>query len=394
MQNNENIYQVFIASSLRLQLHRDAAEKAIKEVNDMQEVKDLHVHFNVFRYENRPTELQKVEKRDAQEKCDAALRQSTIFFLIIDDVIRSLTQYEFEMALKHLDRGELPQEIHIFYDESKNVESTAEGMSYDDFRKKENLIFYVPNRQNEIVTHSRVYPIPFEAQNNQMDDLKKMMKQQLLAFVRSAERPFPGSLRGYNLTKEHFFTDIRRKEKCPDAYLLRSFDNQLNTALGEGKRNFVALIGHSLSGKTRAVMEAMKGVDDGWVYIVNMEDAANELERIYNYLKQTGHPKLYIVLDDYDQWAGQKNVSDTLNKLRKIIEKSNDVIVATASSKNNLPDKDDQKVEWIEIQEMDEREFGEVRDFFVSAGADFDKGNLRYRRTGALFVNLKKIKRC
>ena len=141
MQNNENIYQVFIASSLRLQLHRDAAEKAIKEVNDMQEVKDLHVHFNVFRYENRPTELQKVEKRDAQEKCDAALRQSTIFFLIIDDVIRSLTQYEFEMALKHLDRGELPQEIHIFYDESKNVESTAEGMSYDDFKKKENLIF-------------------------------------------------------------------------------------------------------------------------------------------------------------------------------------------------------------------------------------------------------------
>lgn len=392
MQNNENIYQVFIASSLRLELHRDAAEKAIKEVNDMQEVKELHVHFDEYRYENRPTELQKVEKRDAQEKCDVALRQSTIFFLIIDDVIRSLTQYEFEMALKHLDKGELPQEIHIFYNKNKNVESTAEGISYDDFKKKENLVFYVPNRQNEIVEHSRVYPIPFEAPNNQMADLKKMMKQQLLAFVRSPERPFPGARRGYELTKEHFFTDIRRKKNCPDAYLFRDFDNQLNNAIGEGKRNFVALIGLSLSGKTRAIMEAMKAVDDGWIYIVNMEDAANELERLFNYLKQTGHPKLYIVLDDYDQWVGQKQVKEALNKLFGIILDKDDIIVATASSKNNLPDKDDQKVEWIEIQEMDEREFGEVRDFFVSAGADFDKGNLRYHRTGALFVNLKKIK--
>lgn len=379
-----NRYQVFIASSLRIQEYRQAAINAINVANEDQKTKQHQIEFEPFLYENCSDIPQKVEKKDAQDPADQKVKKSTLFFLIIDDVIRSMTQHEFYVAYEQFKHGGDPQYIFILYN-GEPKESNSEGLNYEDFMKKYNLEHYVADSQYDIVLHRKVYAIPFTG----IDNLQERIRHQLLAFVSSEDRPLSGALRSYNLTKDHFFTDVRRKENCPEAYLRRSFDDQLDSAISEGKRNFVALIGHSLSGKTRAVMEAMKAVDDGWVYIVNMEDAATEYDKLVNYLNRPDHQKLYIVLDDYDQWADQNPLSNLFEK----IWGSNDVIVATASSKNCLPDKDDQKVEWIEIKEMDEREFGDVRDFFISAGADFDKGNLRYHRTGALFVNLKEIKK-
>ena len=379
-----NRYQVFIASSLRIQEHREAASKAINAANEDDITKQYQIEFGPFRYENT---LQKVEKNDAQEPTDNELKKSTLFFLIIDDVIRSMTQHEFYVAYEQFKHGGDPQYIFILYN-GEPKESNSEGLSYKDFMKTFNLVDYVVDCHFNIVLHSKVYAIPF----TDIKDLQERIKHQLLAFVSSKDRPFSGALRSYMLEKKHFFTDKRRKEIFPDAYLRRGFDDQLDSAISEGKRNFVALIGHSLSGKTRAVMEAMKAVDDGWVYIVKMEDAVTEFGRLVSYLSLPEHQKLYVVLDDYDQWAGQELVSDAFDDLFGRIWGSNDVIVATASSKNCLPDKDDQKVEWIEIKEMDEREIADARDFFVSAGAEFEKENLRYHRTGALFVNLKDIK--
>lgn len=388
----ENNYQVFIASSLRLQQHRSAAKEAIDYVNGLPEVKDQHIHFSEFIYENRPIN-QKVEKEDAQKPADAALRQSTLFFLIIDDIIRDITRYEFELAYQYFSNGELPQYIYIFLDESKkDLPSTDEGWSYEKFKKEEGLEFYVPDRQNEIVAHSRVYPIPFKAPDGQMDDLREKMQKQLLAFAKSDEKPFPGALRGNKLTKDHFFTDLRRRARCSDTYLRRDFDNQLDNAIRERNRHLVILTGFSLSGKTRAVMETMRTVDDGWVYLVKMEDAAKELERIYHYLAIENHPKLYIVFDNYDQWAGDAQVAAAFEKVLGIIGKSNDIIVMTSSTKE-IPLHDDTQAEWIEIKEMEERDFADVRDFFVATGVKFDERNLHYRRTGALFVDLEDIKR-
>lgn len=387
MKDIKNVYQVFIASTLKIEQHREAAKKAIEAANEDKEVKWQNIQFQPCLCEECHDITQNMQKTNAQHTIDKALKQSPLFFLIIDDVIRSMTIHEFEVAKQQFDHGGTPQYIYILYN-GQPLQSNNEGMSIQDFMKYENLIYYGTDNNENIIPYSKIYTIPFTNLNN----LQERIKHQLLTFARSKESPFPGAQRNYKLTKDHFFTDMRRNEKCPEAYLRRNFDDLLDNAIKEGKRNFVALIGHSLSGKTRAIMETMRTVNDGWVYIVNTENAVAELKRLSVYLKNSDHPKLYIVLDDYDQWAGQKKVSDALNKLRGIIWNSNDVIVATASSKNNLPDKEDQKVEWIEIKEMDEREFGDVRDFFVSAGADFNKDNLHYHRTGALFVNLKEIK--
>ena len=380
-----NKYQVFIASSLRIQEHREAATKAINAANEADITKQYQIEFGPFKYENCTDITQKVEKNDAQEPIDNELKKSTLFFLIIDDVIRSMTRYEFELALEQFEKGSTPQYIFILYN-GKPMKSNSEGMNFEDFMKYENLIDYVADRHYNIIPHRKVYAIPF----TDIADLQVKITHQLLAFVESKDRPFPGAERGYNLTKEHFFKDGRRKDKCPETYHRRDFDDLLDSAIREGNYNFVALVGLSLSGKTRAVMESMKAVDNGWVYIVNMEDAVAELGRLSLYLRQIGHPKLYIVLDDYDLWAGQEQVADALNNLFGIIWNSKDVIVATASSKRLLPN--DVLKTIIEIKEMDKSEIANARDFFVSAAVPFDKENLYYHRIGALFVNLKELK--
>ena len=110
----ENTYQIFIASSLRLGEHRSVVSQAISEVNDSEEAKRSNVQFSEFIYERRPDINQKLEKHDAQAPADSALRQSSIFFLIIHDVVRDLTQYEFELAVKRFKQNQMPQHIAIF----------------------------------------------------------------------------------------------------------------------------------------------------------------------------------------------------------------------------------------------------------------------------------------
>ena len=391
----KNNYKVFVASSLRLEEHRAAACVAIEKANELMKDKDLW--FSEFFYEKRPISKinQKLEKHDAQAPADKALRESALFFLIIDDKIRSLTQYEFELALEYFNRGELPQYIFIFYNEEAEKQSDGDGLSYERFKEVENLNKYIADRQNNVTPHSRIYPIPF----SNVENLKKKMTEELLTFADSEERPFPGALRGNKVTKDHFFIG-RRNEKCTDLYFRRKIDEELDDAIKT--RKIVLLSGPSLSGKTRAMMEALKAVDDGWVFILRQEDTTvneqdnylvSEINRLSRYLTLQNHPKLYIALDNIDLWKPDEQKA--LEKLIEQVRNSNAVIIGTVSSKNlsisGINPSENPQASLIGIKEMDEHDFAEVREFFVSAGVQFDERNLRYRRTGALFVDLNDI---
>ena len=138
----ENKYQIFIASSLRLLEHREVASEAINEVNASAIAKEKGITFVEFRYENRPDISQKMEKHDAQAPADHALRLSSIFFLIIDSEIRSLTQYEFELALQRFNRNQMPQLIYIFHKIGTAEIGSSEGISYGQLIKEYNLNEY------------------------------------------------------------------------------------------------------------------------------------------------------------------------------------------------------------------------------------------------------------
>ena len=385
----ENNYQVFIASSLELKEHRQAAEEAIKDANCNSVVKELGIQFNAYLYEKDPFMNQKLERNDAQDCVDEQVKRSTLFFVIIDGVIRNKTLHEFLIAKEQFKRGKLPQHIIICNNKSLNEknddENCGDGMTYQRFMKEIGLISNKLDLNNQIVQYSHIYPIPYES----IDELKSKINWELLRFARSEERPLSGAVRGFELTEDDFFTDDNRKKKCSKVYLRREFDDLLDNAIRN--YNFVVLVGFSLAGKTRAVMEAMRAVEDGWVYVVKRGKAVDDLQRLSNYIGHKEHCKLYIVLDNLDQWLGDNCVTNALKELLGLIDGKHDVIIGTASSKNHdIPGGN--KAEWIEIKEMDEREFAEARDFLVSVGAQPDERNLRYRRTGALFVDLEDIK--
>lgn len=392
-----DIYQVFVAKSLKLTEHREAVKTVIEESNV--ELQQEGISFEVFLYDCSPNFNQKIEKRDAQAPADRALRQSTIFILIIDDVIRDLTRYEFEAALENYERGELPQYIFIFYNEQTAQNSCEGGMSYMDFLKYENLECYMADRRNNIIGHRRVYSIPF----SDMEDLKKGVADELNAFAKSDDRPFPGAIRGYMLTKEHFFfSDVRRMEKCTDLYLRRKVDDELDEALRN--RRVIVVSGASLSGKTRAVMEALKGMNDGWVYIpqeahvqqdIQTQFFVAEIDRLLLYAKKAEAPKLYVFFDNLDQLIKIEAIRNALKLFLSQIVNSNIVFVATSSAGDiNLPGtnpRENPRAAWLDIKEMEDREFSDVKKFFLSAGVPLDERNMRYRRTGALFVDLNSI---
>ncbi|MBR1682017.1 MAG: hypothetical protein IJ700_01430 [Bacteroidaceae bacterium] len=396
MPKGQNEYQVFIASSLHLTEHRSAVQAAIEEVNEKLALDN--VCFSEFFYERRPDFTQKVEKIDAQAPADRALCQSTLFFLIIDEQIRSLTRYEFEAALANYQRGELPQYLIIFYNEQTAKESNEVGMSYDDFMKYENLETYMADNRNQVVGHRRVYSIPF----SDMSQLKNKAADELMAFAMSKERPFPDAVRGNKLTKELFFTDVRRREKCTELYLRRKFDDDLDEALRS--RRVIVVSGPSLSGKTRAVMEALKNVNDGWIYVFRDRFAdmetwtryfVSQTDRLLAYAATPDVPKLYVVLDNLEQLVEIEEISDALRSFLSKIDNTNISVVATSSVREiNFPGvnpRENPHAAWLEIKEMEGREFSEAKRFFLSAGVPLDERNMRYRRTGALFVDLNSI---
>ncbi len=401
-------YQIFIASSLRLQEHRNAVEEVVKKVNNENAEKG-NVHFSVFRYENYPDIKQKLEKKDAQEPIDKALRGSEIFLLIIDDVIRDLTQYEFELASQRFKDDKMPHDIHILYKEGTASAETKDGISYARFEKRYNLNNPVHDSHNDVKTHKRVYPIPFDDIEEGENSLKCRVVEILEKILKSGDLPYPGAMRGWHLEEKQFFAnDKLRLDNCPKVYYRRKIDDLLDQALQNNR--IVLLSGGSLAGKTRAMMEALRSVDDGWVYVFNKsrrcnEDELNEIcdefHKIATYLRNENAPKLYIGFDDIGLFLDNnytENVEAALRELISAVQDSNGkgVIVATSTnSKVEIPgiENDKAEVKSLSIGDMTDDDFRTAIQYFKSCGISVDSEGSKYKMMGALFVNLKDIRK-
>ena len=404
----DSTYQIFIASSLRLKEHRRAISQAINEVNNSQAAKECNIRFSEFIYEKRPDILQKMEKYDAQAPADRALRGSAIFFLIIEDVVHDLTQYEFELALQRFLRNYMPQYIFIFHKKGTALKNTCEGISYEQLIKDYNLNEYVYNSKVKTVTHKKIYDIPFNDIDNGEDSLKAMAMFELNRLLTSKELPFPGALLSMQLDKSLFFgNDILRLNNCPNVYYPRSFDDRLEQALPTNK--VIILTGNSLSGKTRAMMEALRRVNDGWIYVFNksnkcshdeLQELNAEFKRISIYLKRDNAPKLYIYFDDISLFLknnGKEDVITALEELTSSILASEHKAVLLATSTDNdiiIPGIDNSMsdIELLHIGDMTKNDFRMATQYFKSCGIAIDEASFKYKMMGALFVNLNSLK--
>lgn len=402
-----NKYQIFIASSLRLLEHREAVSMAIDEVNDSAIAKEKGITFVDFRYENRPDISQKLEKYDAQAPVDHALRQSSIFFLIIDDEVRSLTQYEFELALQRFNRSQMPQFIFIFHKNGTAKIGSSEGISYKQLEKEYNLNEYYYDSKGRTVNHKKIYDIPFDSLMDGEKSLKSHVKTQLSNLIIGGELPYSGAVLGIQLDKKDFFgNDTLRLINSPTVYYRRSIvDDKLDEALENSK--VVLLTGNSLSGKTRAVMESLRATNNGWVYVLSKETSHNKskteqliarINGISDYMLRNLTLKLYIVIDDIGQMAkSNRRIKAALEELVSAVlePESHGVLVATATEADvSLKgiEKNNTGVEVLYIPEMNENDFVMAAQYFRSCGIAIDNSCFRYRTIGALFVDLKELR--
>ena len=404
---DENRYLIFIASSLRLVEHRRIISEVIAEVNASEEAIKESIKFDEFRYERWPFLTQKIEKQDAQAPVDRALKSSSVFFLIVDDVVRDLTQYEFELAVQRFKKGQMPQHISIFHCNGTALKGNDEGISYDELIKINNLNDYLYNVKGRAVTHKKVYDIPYDRLADGKLSLKNQVRNELFRLINSNELPYPGAVLGTQLKKHHFFgNDPLRLEKCPSVYYRRPVDDYLDQAIAMNKA--VLLTGDSLSGKTRAVMEALTNVKDGWVYVFNknVDDKKSEsrqlAERIHsitNYLCRQDPPKLYIAIDDIGLLARSSNeVQQALEELLRtlLVAEHRGVLIATSTE----PDvcvpglsNDTSGVEVLHIPDLSEVDFEKAMHYFLSCGISVSRTSFRYKMMGALFVNLDDMRK-
>lgn len=395
-------YKIFIASSLHLEEHRRVVGEAINEINSSAAM-DCRIQFQEFLYERSQDINQKLEKYDAQEPVNRALRQSMICFFIIDDVIRELTRHEFEVAIQRFGRGQMPQYIMIFHKNGTANEESDEGMTYGWFCTCYNLNNYFYDAFGNSITHRRIYDIPFDTLIEGETSLKQRVFHELQRLLRSDELPFPESVRGTQLGTQMFFADDPlRLDNCPKVYYKRPVDEELERSLRMNNK-IVLLTGGSLSGKTRAIMEAMQTVDDGWIYVFrkNANDIDGEKRTIHalaEYVKRANPQKLYMVFDDLGQLAGRsEETRQALDELASAVlsTERHGVIVATSTNADvgvkgfaeSMPG-----VEVLHIDEMKDHDFEMAAQFFFSCGIHIDRANFRYRMMGAFFVNLDNLR--
>jgi len=385
-------HKVFVASSLRLVEQRQAVENAINKYQEQN--KDSKIVFSCVRYENCLDINQVVDNEDAQRQVDGLLVQSSVFFLIIEHGIRPLTQYEFKIALEHFRKQELPRYIFVFRKNGAAEDGISDGeVTYQCLLRENRLITHMTGSSGELVPHFKVYDVPFDS----IVELESKILEQLERLP--AKLPPPEAKLGCQLTVEDFYSDFFRRNS-PQVFFRRRIDDRIREEIDN--RKMVLVSGSSLSGKTRSVMEALKEVGDGWVYAIGdkVDGLLDRLSMLKDYLRSDDHVKLYIEIDNLDQYVTEEDsIMEAVKSLINVVmDGKNGVIVATASDdrivKQGLSLDSNSGDFWcVEIPRLSETEFSSVVQWFRSCGVSFTNNeNTSYMQIGALFVNLDELR--
>lgn len=384
-------HKIFVASSLLLQKQREAVEAAINQFN---EINGGLITFSCVRYENYPDILQVADKKDAQSQIDEVLRQSSVFFLIIQHAIKPLTRYEFEEAWSRFRNNELPRYIFVFHQREDEIDvQDDDAVTFNQLLKKYTLYDYQVDAFGELVPHLKVYDIPFNSQEELTEKILEQLKRM------PGKLPPARAKFGDKLVKDDFFTDTLRKVRFPDLFFQRPIDAKLFENIKENK--MVLVTGSSLSGKTRSVMEALKKVMDGWVFVIGdrTDGLINDMQMLRRYIQVVNHMKLYIEIDNLDQHVGVPEIRSELHDLiNAVMEGADCTIVATASNYSVVQDALQLQAYQghfarIEIKKMKRGEFIQAIKWFKNCGEEkLVEENAGYNQLGALFVDLGSLK--
>ena len=413
-----NIFNIFVASSLSLSDERQAVSELIQELNsDVEYVEKLKATFTDFRYETSKEVLQAYDEQGAQTSINEILYQSAFFVLICDGVIGEKSREEFERACNRFKNKRFPAYIYVMYkDYSSCLEDcpkpSGDQISFGEFEERYNRFSRYDKEIGETVHYNKIYAYPYQNCN----DIKKKLRYELeKALGNDYSRPLIDAKLGREIKREDFYSDSERLRHCSDPrlYFKRDFDDDIISAFEEGKE-FIYIHGKSLSGKTRAVFQITQRCPDVWFYIFKSYADEGVIEKIKEIAAYVGNfkinQKLCIVFDDLDSSplfdetsSDRKNeFTGAFDDLMKSVSKHNNqspteggcsVIFTGGTDQDTLPGSIDRdKLEHILIPDLLKHEVVQACRYFKVLGENIGDENKTYRTTGALLIDLNGIK--
>lgn len=377
-------FKTFIASSLKgeyINLREKIAE-AIKELNVDKELSPMN--FSSFRFESESSNAGCAD--GAQNEINLEIEESHGFILICDSNVGIKTVEEFQMALKRFKNHQNPTFILIL---KKKGDSTCgpNQITYEKF-KSDNLSIFQYNEDGNVnddyINYEYEFDIIEEATKKLKDDIKNWI-------TKSKHRPLFKAELGRDVTPDFMYKDENRRKRCDERiYFHRHIDENIAQSM-IADEPVILIKGASLSGKTRALYQAMKDFPDAWFYkFKERHDEKNikaEIDEITGYISLSKcMAPLYLIIDDVHQFPSIPNIKYAMERLSEAITDKNVRIIMTSTSSDDIP-LSPNKI--IDIKPLNKKEYEEAELFFHRFGLTVESG---YKEIGAMMIDLKGIK--
>ena len=385
-----NPFRVFVASSLK-----DNFLKIRGKINDMiQELnadEEIPYNFSLYRFEQDDTNT--ARNAGSQKEINRKIDVSHAFILLCDNNVGIKTVEEFEHAMLRFKDGRNPAFIAIYRLTANNACNEYQ-IPFEEFDNR-CLTLLREDENGKMVLDKYVYE--FTDSVPQMETEQKVGLDQLLEkfkvdmkkwILESPHRPLFNALLGRDVSPGYLYRDESRKANCDERiYFHRHIDELLYDAMGENIYNSILIQGDSLSGKTRALFQAIKSFPDAWFYKFSSDSAkiVDEINSVATYLENTvSDMQIYLIIDDIHMLSNTAGLKSALKRLQGLL--SEEVkLVATATTDCDLVHFDTV----IKICPMSDDEYYEAQLFCYRNAISTQSG---YRNIGAMMIDLNHLK--
>lgn len=383
-----NKFKTFIASSLKEQEFLGMREELANTLHSLNGDPALApLNFDTYRFECEGSNV--ACSSGSQNEINLKIEECQAFVLICDSNIGSKTREEFRKAQERFKKFLNPTFIMVLKKKG-NTPCGENQKTYEEF-KKEDLTIFKYKKDGSVEDDYFVYEFEFDSIETAAEKLKEDLKKWITT---NNHRPLFKAELGADVSPSFLYDkDENRKDKCDEKmYFRRCFDDILDQALVANEQ-IILIKGASLSGKTRALYQAIKNLPDAWFYKFGERHdegrLIEEINEIADYIipSRCDSP-LYLIFDDVHQMPSNNSVKSALERLLNAIKGKNIHVITTSTSSSD----DDflfkpNKV--IKIKSLTKKEYNEATLFFRRFGLTVEDG---YKEIGAMMVDIKGIR--
>lgn len=382
-------FKTFVASSLSGDFiaHRKSIDKML---TNMSSDKELDMDFTTYRFEEDGCNAACAS--GAQAEINRHIDEHHALILICDDNIGKKTVAEFKYALSRLKKGLCPYYITIVKKRGNGEAPNEFQISYKDF-EEQCVKFHYYDEDGSVNDDMHIYKFDYgmddNKQNKTPEEIQKEKEEaehKMLThlcddmkwwILHDDHRPLFKAELGKEIKPDFLYTDKDRKEHCIDKmYFRRPIDDRIDNAMLDEQKQILLIKGSTLSGKTRALYQAIKKCPDAFFYKFEKRRdeklIREEINDIAGYITRSlCNSPLYLIFEDVHQLSTDEDVMIALEDLRKAIQDKNIHIIMTST----ITDARDQEAflkpdETLLIQPLSDNERFQAKQFCKRFGIE------------------------